>query len=107
MSASESTELNPSDERMPNEPEQTGSAQEAQHWIELYRRVVEFEETILAQMRDIRSGLPAEAQEETRRSNIEPMEQLIATYRDRMRRLEQDVSGMAGDRTATDPTLDA
>jgi hypothetical protein len=56
--------------------------------------VVDFEERMLAQMRDIRAGLPAEAQEEVMKSNIEPVEKLIANYRLRLEHLEHELQRM-------------
>jgi hypothetical protein len=65
------------------------NADEAREWIRLYTEIIDFEESILARMREMSRTLPPEVRGEVDESNITPMEELIARYRNRVDELEQ------------------
>ncbi|MFN2464107.1 MAG: hypothetical protein ABR573_09435 [Candidatus Dormibacteria bacterium] len=92
--------LGDTDHRMRGEPSTPTSAHEAQHWLRLYREIVTFEESVLARMREMQRSLPDELRDESEQSNIRPMEELIAGYRERAGELELSLISLVPDEEA-------
>jgi hypothetical protein len=95
--------LGDTDHRMRGEPSAPTTAQEAQHWLRLYREIVTFEESILGRMRELQRTLPDELRDEAEQSNIRPMEELIDGYRERAAELEQSLISLMPDEQRREP----
>ncbi|MFN2464429.1 MAG: hypothetical protein ABR573_11090 [Candidatus Dormibacteria bacterium] len=96
--------LGDTDHRMRGEPSTPTSAQEAQHWLRLYRGIVTFEESVLGTMREMQRSLPDQLRDEAEQSNIRPMEELISGYRERVTELEQSLISLIPDEEAPGPS---
>jgi hypothetical protein len=97
MADQERRSIESREQRLEGEPQEPASADEARTWIRMYTHLVEFEEGILAEMRTLAAALPAEVRGEVEASNIRPMEELIADYRDRAKRLQESLISVLPD----------
>jgi hypothetical protein len=77
------------------EPEATHDR--ARHWTAFYQELIHYEERILESMRDLSAGMTAGEKEAVRKTNLEPLEELLDDFRRRLelwrRRMEADEVG--------------
>lgn len=97
MPDQERSDIEPAAQRLEGEPEAPVSAEETQAWVRMYAQLVEFEEGILEKMRALQADLPDVLRQEVEASNIQPMEDLIAAYRDRVEGLTQRMVSVVPD----------
>ncbi len=73
------------------EPEAPGRAR---HWAAFYQELIGYEERILESMRELSAGMSAGEKEAVRKTNLEPLEELIDDFRRRLelwrKRIEAD-----------------
>ena len=69
----------------------------ARHWAAFYQELIGYEERILESMRELSAGMTAGEKEAVRKTNLEPLEELIDDFRRRLelwrRRIEADEAG--------------
>jgi hypothetical protein len=79
-----------------NEGEQA-SHERARHWTAFYQELIGYEERILDSMRELSAGMTAGEKEAVRKTNLEPLEELLDDFRRRLelwrRRMEADEAG--------------
>lgn len=82
----------PAQGRQQEEPATT--SERARHWADFYSELIGYEERILDSMRDLSAGMSAHEMEAVRKTNLEPLEELIEDFRRRLalwrRRLETE-----------------
>jgi hypothetical protein len=67
------------------QPEDTEAAPgRARHWAAFYLELIGYEERILESMRELSAGMSAGEQEAVRKTNLEPLEELIDDFRRRL-----------------------
>jgi hypothetical protein len=68
----------------------------ARHWAAFYQELIGYEERILESMRELSAGMSAGEKEAVRKTNLEPLEELLDDFRRRLelwrRRMEADDS---------------
>ncbi len=74
----------------------TRSIEQARHWVEFYEELLNFEQNMLAQMRQLRERSRAEIGNAVDESNIQPLEQLIENFRNRLTFWEGRVAELGG-----------
>jgi hypothetical protein len=66
----------------------------ARHWTAFYQELIGYEERILESMRELSAGMSAGEKEAVRKTNLEPLEELIDDFRRRLelwrRRMEAE-----------------
>jgi len=69
----------------------------ARHWTGFYQELIGYEERILESMRELSAGMTAGEKEAVRKTNLEPLEELLDDFRRRLelwrRRMEADDEG--------------
>jgi hypothetical protein len=69
----------------------------ARHWAAFYQELIGYEERILESMRELSAGMTAGEKEAVRKTNLEPLEELLDDFRRRLelwrRRMVADESG--------------
>ena len=72
----------------------------ARHWTAFYEELIGYEERILTSMRELSIGMTAGEKEAVRKTNLEPLEELIDDFRRRLalwrRRLEAEETDPKG-----------
>jgi hypothetical protein len=73
------------------------SSERARHWAAFYQELISYEERILESMRDLSAGMTAGEKEAIKKTNLEPLEELIDDFRRRLelwrRRIESEEAG--------------
>lgn len=85
-------------EEGPQAEEATEAAYDrARHWAAFYQELIGYEERILESMRELSAGMTTGEKEAVRKTNLEPLEELIDDFRRRLelwrRRMEADEAG--------------
>jgi hypothetical protein len=66
----------------------------ARHWTAFYQELIGYEESILDSMRQLSAGMAAGEKEAVRKTNLEPLEELLVDFRRRLelwrRRMEAE-----------------
>lgn len=72
------------------------SPERARHWAAFYQELIGHEERILESMRELSVGMSAGQKEAVRKTNLEPLEELIDDFRRRLElwRRRIDVEGV-------------
>ena len=69
----------------------------ARHWTAFYQELIRYEERILESMRELSAGMTAGEKEAVRKTNLEPLEELLDDFRRRLElwrhRMETDEAG--------------
>jgi hypothetical protein len=69
----------------------------ARHWAAFYQELIRYEERILESMRELSAGMSAGEKEAVRKTNLEPLEELLADFRRRLelwrRRMDANDAG--------------
>jgi hypothetical protein len=75
------------------------TADRARHWAAFYQELIGYEERILESMRELSAGMTAGEKEAVRKTNLEPLEELIDDFRRRLelwrRRIESEETEQA------------
>ncbi len=68
------------------QPEEAGEASldRARHWAAFYQELIGYEERILESMRELSAGMTADEKEAVRKTNLEPLEELLDDFRRRL-----------------------
>ncbi|HEY8811748.1 MAG TPA: hypothetical protein VIO86_04555 [Candidatus Dormibacteraeota bacterium] len=70
------------------------SPERARHWTAFYQELIGYEERILESMRELSAGMTAGEKEAVRKTNLEPLEELLVDFRRRLelwrRRMEAE-----------------
>jgi flagellar biosynthesis chaperone FliJ len=79
----------------PQEEEaESATPERARHWTAFYQELIGYEERILESMRELSAGMTAGEKEAVRKTNLEPLEELIDDFRRRLelwrRRMETE-----------------
>ena len=81
-------------EGLPREEPATSTSERARHWADFYTELIGYEERILDAMRTLSAGMSAREMDAVRKTNLEPLENLIEDFRRRLAlwrtRLEAD-----------------
>jgi hypothetical protein len=59
------------------------TAEEAEHWLEIYEQLIAMTEVMMARTRDYLSGLHPPARQHVERVNVQIMEEELAGFRER------------------------
>ena len=82
-----------------HEGSEASSSERARHWAAFYQELIGYEERILESMRDLSVGMSAGEKEAIKRTNLEPLEELIDDFRRRLelwrRRIETEEASEA------------
>jgi flagellar biosynthesis chaperone FliJ len=82
------------------------SPERARHWAAFYQELISYEERILESMRELSAGMSAGQMEAVRKTNLEPLEELIDDFRRRLalwrRRIDAE-EAKAADGTQSEP----
>jgi hypothetical protein len=83
------------------EDQSAASPERARHWAAFYQELISYEERILESMRELSAGMSAGQKEAVRKTNLEPLEELIDDFRRRLalwrRRIEaEEIQGGEG-----------
>ena len=81
------------------EETEAATPERARHWTAFYQELIGYEERILESMRELSAGMTAGEKEAVKKTNLEPLEELIDDFR---RRLELWRKRMEAEET--DPT---
>ena len=73
-----------SDRNPREEPRRAARPAGAGDWEEFYTELIEFEERVLVSMRELSAGMTKREQEAVRRTDLEPLEELIDDLRRRL-----------------------
>lgn len=73
----------PAEGRQQEEPA-TATSERARHWADFYTELIGYEERILESMRTLSAGMSAHELEAVRKTNLEPLEELIDDFRRRL-----------------------
>src|ERR1700730_16882508 len=60
------------------------SPERARHWAAFYQELISYEERILESMRELSAGMSAGEKEAIKKTNLEPLEELIDDFRRRL-----------------------
>ena len=72
----------------------------ARHWAAFYQELIGYEERILESMRELSAGMTAGEKEAVRKTNLEPLEELLDDFRRRLSlaaRMEADEAAPQGE----------
>ena len=64
---------------------EASSSERARLWAAFYEELISYEERILESMRDLSVGMSAGEQEAIKKTNLEPLEELIDDFRRRLK----------------------
>jgi hypothetical protein len=74
----------------------------ARHWAAFYQELISYEERILESMRELSADMTAGEKEAVRKTNLEPLEELLDDFRRRLelwrKRIETEESGRQDER---------
>jgi hypothetical protein len=73
----------PAEGRQPEDPEPV-TVETARHWAAFYAELIDYEERILDSMRELSIGMSADEMKAVRKTNLEPLEQLIEDFQRRL-----------------------
>lgn len=80
--------------------EEGATPERARHWTAFYEELIGYEERILESMRELSAGMTAGEKEAVRKTNLEPLEELIDDFRRRLelwrRRMEAEETDQEG-----------
>jgi hypothetical protein len=62
----------------------SASPERARYWAAFYQELISYEERILESMRELSAGLSAGQKEAVRKTDLEPLEELIDDFRRRL-----------------------
>ena len=63
---------------------EASSSERARHWAAFYQELISYEERILESMRELSAGMSAGEKEAIKKTNLEPLEELIDDFRRRL-----------------------
>jgi hypothetical protein len=66
------------------EEAEEASLDRARHWTAFYQELIGYEERILQSMRELSAGMSADEKEAVRKTNLEPLEELLDDFRMRL-----------------------
>jgi hypothetical protein len=66
------------------EGDEASGSERARHWAAFYQELISYEERILESMRDLSAGMSAGEKEAIKKTNLEPLEELIDDFRRRL-----------------------
>lgn len=65
------------------EPKNETDADRAARWIRFYDELIAYEESVLSAMQELSAEMPEEEREMVLRTNVEPLQELVADFRRR------------------------
>ena len=63
---------------------EAATPERARHWTAFYQELIGYEERILESMRELSAGMTAGEKEAVKKTNLEPLEELIDDFRRRL-----------------------
>jgi hypothetical protein len=80
---------------------EAAAPERARHWAAFYQELIGYEERILESMRELSAGMSAGEKEAVKKTNLEPLEELIDDFRRRLELWRRRIEDEEPDQPAT------